>query len=173
MICEIGPETFEGGSGGEGALGAVHYLEAMAFQDGDEEVCELLIGLHAQVLPVEPLGFVKIEAGAGLDYAVQGEDWDKLVYGVKLPFSAGVPAKESKEVHEGFREVAVLAVTAGDFAGFRVLPPKGEDGEAKAVAVTLTQLSLAVRLKEQAQVGEPGHGVRPAKRLIQKVMERK
>ena len=149
MVGEIGTKTFEGGTCSEGAFGAADYLDAVAFQDGDEKVCEFIGGFGPQILPVEPLGLVQVEAGAGLDDSVQREHRYKLVNCVQLPFTTGVPAKECKEVHKGLREVAVLAVAAGNFAGFRVLPLQGENGEAKAVTVTLGKLALSVRLQEE------------------------
>ena len=171
MIGEIGPESFKGGAGGECTARAGHHLDAVALKDGDEKIRELGGGLHPEILLVEPLGLFKVEAGAGFDDAVKGEDGDQFIYAIKFPLSAGVPAQEGQKVYEGLREVAVLTVAAGDFSGFRVGPLEREYRETKAVSVPLAQFSLAVRLQKKAQMGKVGHGVRPAKGLVKEVVQ--
>ena len=61
----------------------------------------------------------------------------------------------------------------GHFSGLRILPGQREHREAQLVTVSLGEFSVADGLEQQGQVGEAGHGVGPAKGLIQKIMQRK
>ena len=145
----------------------------MLFQNGNEEVRKLLRGFHAQVFLIVPLGFVRIELGTGLLHLVKGERLDEFRQREHFPVVTGIPAQHSQHIHESFREVAVFTVTAGHFAGFRILPFQGEHRESHLVPVPFGKFPVAHGLQQQGQVGKARHGIRPAKGFIQKIMQRK
>ena len=172
MVGEIRSEALEGGSGGEGVARAVHYLDAVAFQHGDEQVCELLRGFETEVFLVVPLGLVRVELGAGFLHFVQREGLHQLRQGEHFAVVSGVPAQHGQQVHEGLGEVTVLPVAVGHFTGLGVLPGQREHGEAQFVTVPLGEFSVADGLQKKRQVGEAGHGVLPAEGLVQQIVQR-
>ena len=171
MVLEIKAFRGQFRAGHEGAGGAVYDLDAVLFQDGGVQVGQFFGRLHPEIFLVVPLGLVGVETGAGLDDALQREHRNQLVQGVELGVVARVPAQESEHVDKGLREVAVLAVAAGDFT-LGIDPAQGEHREAQAVAVALGELALAVRLEQQRQMRETGHGIGPSERLVQQVVQR-
>ena len=173
MVGEIGAEALEGCAGGKGVAGAVYHLTAVALQDGDEEVREFPGGLEAEVFLVVPLGLVRVELCAGFLDFIKGKSLYKLVQGEHFAVVAGVPAKHRKKVHEGLREIAVLAVAVGNLSGLRVLPGQGEHREAQFVTVALGKFSVADRLQEKAQVRKAGHGLCPAECLVEHIVKGK
>lgn len=66
---------------------------------------------------------------------VEGEFGNQFVHRHYLGVVAGIPSQEGEEVHYGFWEVALLAVTGRDGSGDGVFPFKEEYGETEAVAV--------------------------------------
>ena len=137
MVGEICAEALEGCASGKSVAGAVNHLAAVALKDGDEEVCEFLGGLEAEVLLVVPLSLIRIELCAGFLDFIKRESLYKLVQGEHFAVVAGVPAKHREKVHKCLREIAVLTVAVGNLTGLRVLPGQGEHREAKFVTVSL------------------------------------
>jgi hypothetical protein len=88
---------------------------------------------------------------------VKVEQAGQLFHAHDLLVSAGVPAQQGEHVDEGFRVVALFAVTTALLSGVGVRPIQGEHREAEPVAVALAELSVAVGFQDQRQVGElPG-----------------
>ena len=84
----------------------------------------------------------------------------------------GVPAEECDEVHDSLGEVTALAVARGHLTRLGIDPAQGEDREAKAIAVTLAELTVALGLEEECQVSKAGHRVTPAEGFVEKHVQR-
>ena len=82
---------------------------------------------------------------------------------------AGVPPEQQQHVHEGFRQVAGLAVAIAFSAGGRVGPAEWEDGESTLVAVSLGQFSVAGGLEDEGQVGK--RRGRPAEGAVEQLVQ--
>ena len=167
---EVSSGHIEFGSDCQGAFGAADDVHPLFLEDRHQKFGQFLVGLHAEILPVVPFGFFRVELGACFLDLVEGEGFYEFVHGEHLPVVSGVPSKHGKHVHEGLGEITVLTVTVGDFS-FRIDPLEREDRESHLVPVPFAQLPVADRLQEQREMGKAGHGVLPAKCLVEHVME--
>ena len=123
-----------------------------------------------EVLLLEPLRLVWVEAGAAFDHAVQGELLGGLLSREKFAFVAGVPPQHEEHVHEGFWYVPLLPVPRPGVAALGVGPMGGEHREPACVAIPLAELAVAVGFEDQRQVRE--HRVIPSKRAVQQHVQR-
>ena len=149
----------------------IHYLESVGLEYRDEQGCEFLVRLEAQVFLVVPAGFLRIETRAGFDDAVEGERRDELVDGEHLAVVARIPSEEGEKIHESLREVTVLAISSGYLSG-RVDPSEREYREAELVAVPLAELTLSVRFEKKGKMCETRLGLLPSESLVEHVMQR-
>ena len=124
------------------------------------------------VFAVEPLAFDVVKLGSALGALREVELLDEFLHGEQFLVCAGVPSEQGKEVDDGVGQVSFFAVARRDVAALRVVPLQGEYGEAEAVAVALGELSFAIGLEQQGQVGKGGHGVGPAECAIEEYVER-
>ena len=153
MLAQISTQGIYLSTCGLGAMRAFDNLHSVLLKNRHEKLGEFIVRFQAKIFLVIPAGFLRVEAGAGLDDAVKGECLDELVHREDLTVVARVPAKEGEQIDERLREVTVLSIASGDLS-LVVLPFEGEDRESELVTVTFAELAFSVRLQEQRQMGE-------------------
>ena len=120
------------------------FLNAIASNDRSEELCYLFIALLKDVLMVKPYALLIIKACSCLRAFCYVELLYEFVEGEHLLLCARVPSQQCKEIEHSLGEVTLLAETIAYLTRLGVMPLEREYREAKAVAISFREFSLAV-----------------------------
>ena len=169
-INEIGRERrtlLDEGDCLRSALG--RHIDVALGVDWSSELGETRIVGHADILGVEPLCLIGIEARTALGDLVEGESLDKLIHGKNLLLRAGIPTEKGEHIDERLGKIATLAVTHGGRA-VGGIPLEREDGETELIAIALGELTLTLWFEKQGQVGELW--TLPSEGTVEEIVER-
>ena len=145
-------------------------LDTILLEDRFQQCANLLVRFAVHILAVEPVSLFGLESRARLAHALQREGRNQLVHREQLLLGTRVPAQQSQHIDKRLGEVAILTIAARHLA-IGSNPTQGEHGEAKFIAITFAQLTLASRFQKQRQVTELGHSVSPTQRTIEQIVQ--
>ena len=86
-------------------------MYAMGFHDRHEQRSNLFVVLHLDILMVEPFRFLIIKFRPALAAMAQVEGFDQFFHAHHLLVVARVPAQQSQEIDNGFRQIAAFTVS--------------------------------------------------------------
>ena len=120
----------------------------MFLDNGLEQSSNLLVRLLQDILVVEPNSLLIGKLSTCLRTFGNIEQRNQFVKRKQLLFCSWVPSQQGQEIDDCLREIAVLTITARGLSRLRILPQQREYGESQAVAITLRQLTLSIRLQQ-------------------------